>query len=265
MASLDTSNLSPTRVALVTGGAQGIGREIALRLASDGLDVAVDDIPSKLPLLEGVVNEIKGIGRKAIALTFDVTKEAEVKAMVEQTVAELGRLDAMIANAGVLGVRRGIMDADVELWESLWAVNVRGPLLCYKYAARQMVKQGSGGRIVGASSICGLKGYADLSAYCTSKASVRSLTQTAALEFEQHGITVNAYAPGIIETDMTVRDTDQDLGGAGGTIKRALKLPSETTSAKPDVVAGLVSYLVSPEAHYITGQTISISGTIIFN
>lgn len=181
----------------------------------------------------------------------------------------------MIANAGVLGVRRGIMDgqshswsvvlysdvpmlsADVELWESLWAVNVRGPLLCYKYAARQMVKQGSGGRIVGrryvslthnptevvvlgASSICGLKGkfnfqrsarfltiwsnigYADLSAYCTSKASVRSLTQTAgmssissipciqsdrsrplALEFEQHGITVNAYAPGIIETDMS--------------------------------------------------------------
>lgn len=96
MASLDTSNLSPTRVALVTGGAQGIGREIALRLASDGLDVAVDDIPSKLPLLEGVVNEIKAIGRKAIALTFDVSKEGEVKAMVEQTVAELGRIDAVI-------------------------------------------------------------------------------------------------------------------------------------------------------------------------
>ncbi|KAF8229907.1 NAD(P)-binding protein [Tricholoma matsutake] len=281
--SLVPSNVPSTRVALVTGGAQGIGREIALRLASDGLDVAVDDIPSKLPLLEGVVNEIKAIGRKAIALTFDVSKEGEVKAMVEQTVAELGRIDAMIANAGVVGLYQGIMDADVELWESVWAVNIRGPLLCYKYAAKQMVKQGWGGRIVGASSICGLKGklnircsssfladltylgYANTSSYCISKASVRSLTQSTALELEGHGITVNAYAPGVIETEMTTRDTDKALGGTCTTIKKVLNLPMNYPVGRPDVVAGLVSYLVSPEAHYISGQTISISGTSVLN
>ena len=97
MASLNslTGSIPSTRVALVTGGAQGIGRAIALRLASDGLDIAVDDIPSKLELLEGVVNEIQAMGRKAIALTFDVTKEEEVEAMVDKTVAYLGRLDAV--------------------------------------------------------------------------------------------------------------------------------------------------------------------------
>jgi NAD(P)-dependent dehydrogenase (short-subunit alcohol dehydrogenase family) len=99
MSSLNSTQPTPTRVALITGGAQGIGRAIALRLASDGLDVAVDDIPSKLPLLEEVVNEIKTMGRKAIALTFDVSEEDEVKSMVEKTVAELGRLDAVIHTA----------------------------------------------------------------------------------------------------------------------------------------------------------------------
>jgi NAD(P)-dependent dehydrogenase (short-subunit alcohol dehydrogenase family) len=97
MSSLDSSQFPRKRVALVTGGAQGIGRAIALRLASDGLDVAVDDIPPKLRLLEGVINEIKAMGRNAIALTFDVTKEEEVEAMVDRTVAELGRLDVVIS------------------------------------------------------------------------------------------------------------------------------------------------------------------------
>ncbi|RDB30309.1 Diacetyl reductase [(S)-acetoin forming] [Hypsizygus marmoreus] len=252
------------RVALITGGAQGIGRAIALRLAADGLDVAVDDIPSQLPLLEEVVAEVQKLGRKAIALTYDVSKEEDVQAMVDKTVSDLGRLDVMVANAGISGGITPIMDADIAHWESVWAVNIRGPLLCYKYAAKQMVKQGQGGRIIGASSICGKQGFAGLGAYCASKATVRSLTQTASLEFAEHGITVNAYAPGMIETDMTKRSVDSALGGPCAAVKRVMQIP-DAKVGQADVVAGLVSYLAAPESHFITGQTISIDGGIRFD
>ncbi|KAF9458936.1 hypothetical protein BDZ94DRAFT_1070425 [Collybia nuda] len=253
-----STTTSPTRVALVTGGAQGIGRAIALQLASDGLDVAVNDIPSKSASLDSVVDEIKSLGRKAVALPSDVRKEEEVKNMVDKTVGELGRLDVMVANAGVPHVS-SFMEADLDAWEALFSVNIRGVILCYKYAAKQMVKQGSGGRIIGASSICGLKGFANVGAYCASKAAVRSLTQTAALELAEHGITVNAYAPGVIETAMTTHESDAALGGATAATKLLLNIPNSKT-AQPEVVAGLVSYIASPGSHFVTGQIISVDG-----
>lgn len=250
-----SSALTYTRVALVTGGAQGIGRAVALRLAADGLDIAVDDIPSESQRLEEVVNEIRQMGRKAIALTCDVSKEDEVKSMVEQTVAQLGRLDAMIANAGISSYLGTVMDADVEKCEHTWSINMRGALLCYKYAAKEMVKQGNGGRIVGACSIAGLKGLANLSAYGMSKAAVRALTQTTALELAEHNITVNAYAPGIILTRMTVSEHDSAFGGEpGSAAKHALGSPNAKIG-QPEDVASAISYLVSPEAHFITGQS----------
>lgn len=198
------THFTGTRVAIVTGGAQGIGKAIALRLAADGFDICVDDVASKIHLSKEVVAEIQQLGRKAIALPYDVTKEQEVKEMVEKTVAELGRLDVMVANAGIIQDHlNSVMEANIDEWESIWAVNVRGTVLCYKYAAIQMVKQNPGGRLIGASSICGLQGFANAGAYCMSKASVRSLTQTASLELNKHKITVNAYAPGVIETQMS--------------------------------------------------------------
>ncbi|KAF9458938.1 NAD(P)-binding protein [Collybia nuda] len=254
-----SSATGPNRVALVTGGAQGIGRAIALRLASDGLDVAVNDIPSKLALLTTVVGEIQSLGRKGVALPYDVREDEEVKSMVDKTVDELGRLDVMVANAGIGGGYMPIMEADPAKWEAIFAVNIRGVVLCYKYAAKQMVKQGGGGRIIGASSVGGLKGFANTGAYCITKAAVRSLTQTAALEFADHGITVNAYAPGVIETNLTIRDTDSKLGGPTETFKRALKITHAKTG-QPEFVASLVSYLASPDSHFVTGQTISIDG-----
>ncbi|KAJ7355942.1 hypothetical protein DFH08DRAFT_853967 [Mycena albidolilacea] len=235
-----------TRVALVTGAAQGIGRAIALRLANDGLDVAVNDLHGKIDSLNAVVEEIRRLGRRAFAVTSDVSKEDEVKAMVEAAVSALGRLDVMVANAGV-GSSGSVMDADVEKWEQLWEINIRGVLLCYKYAARQMVKQGAGGRIIG---------YANVGAYCISKAAVRSLTQTTALELREHLITCNAYAPGVIETSMTVRDADKEHSPGFG-VKSLLKV-TDLRTGQPADVAAVVSFLASPDSHFVTGQTISV-------
>ncbi|KAJ6531596.1 hypothetical protein DFH09DRAFT_1182880 [Mycena vulgaris] len=254
------------RVALVTGAAQGIGRAIALRLAADGLDVAVDDLPAHKALLDTLVQEIADVGRKAVALTSDVTKEEEVRAMVESTVSALGRLDVMIANAGVGAAGNvSIMDANVEEWEKRWEVNIRGVLLSYKYAARQMVAQGSGGRIIGASSICGLRGYAGTGGYCVSKAAVRSLTQTAGtLELREHKITVNAYAPGVIDTSMTQIAPEVDkIHGAGFAVRNFFKL-GDVRTGQPTDVAALVSFLASPESHFITGQTVSVDDGVHF-
>ncbi|KAF7337915.1 hypothetical protein MVEN_02014700 [Mycena venus] len=241
-----------TRVAIVTGGARGIGKAISLRLAADGLDVVVADLPGQIELLNTVAEEIQRMGRKAVAVAVDVTKEDDVKAMVEATVSALGRLDVMVANAGVGGSVQSVMDADIQAWEKGWEVNIKGVLLCYKYAARQMVKQGNGGRIIGASSICGLRGYADVGGYCISKAAVRSLTQTTALELREHKITVNAYAPAVIETNMTATEADKEHGPGFG-VKRLLKIPDFRTGQPADV-ANAVSFLASPDSHFVTGE-----------
>ncbi|XP_006463679.1 hypothetical protein AGABI2DRAFT_194437 [Agaricus bisporus var. bisporus H97] len=248
-----------TRVALVTGGARGIGRAIALRLAQDGFDVAVDDIPSQAEELNQVAEEIRNLGRRAIVLTEDVAQEDRVKEMVERTVKELGSLDAMIANAGI-GNSQSVVDADISQWEQTWAINVRGVVLCFKYAAQQMIKQGTGGRIIAASSVCGLKGYAHLGSYCMTKAAVRSLTQTTALELLEHNITVNAYAPGVIDTAMTRNpEADKALGGPNAALKKLMHIPNAKTGQADDV-ASLVSYLASPQAHFVTGQTMTMDG-----
>ncbi|KAF8641784.1 hypothetical protein AX16_009796 [Volvariella volvacea WC 439] len=256
-------NLPTTRAAIITGAAQGIGRSIAIRLAKDDISLVVNDLPEKQDLLAIVVSEIERDGHKALAAVGDVSKEVDVKRIVETCVKEYGRLDIMIANAGIAGAGT-IMDADVEKWETLFATNIRGTILCYKYAAIQMVKQGLGGRIIGASSVSGLRGYAGFGAYCTSKASIRSLTQTAALEFGPYKITVNAYAPGVIETEMTTHPDDAHFGGPTCRLKHILKVP-EAGVGHPEDVAGLVSFLCSSEASFITGQTISMNGGLVFN
>ncbi|KAF7322307.1 hypothetical protein HMN09_00008300 [Mycena chlorophos] len=247
-----------TRVAVITGGAQGIGRAAALRLAEDGLDVAVADLPSKLELLQGVVKEVEGFGQKALAVTVDVTKEDEVSGMVDKVVETLGRLDVMVANAGVgQDPPVSVVDVDLENWEKIWQVNTRGVVLSYKYAARQMIKQNEGGRIIGASSSAGLRGHDGWGGYCMSKAAVRSLTQTVALELRQHRITVNAYAPGAIDTPMIAAPIDQ-TEGAGFAIKQAFKI-SEFRTGQPQDVAAVISFLASEGAHFVTGQTLGVN------
>ncbi|KAG8707231.1 hypothetical protein FRC09_001955, partial [Ceratobasidium sp. 395] len=176
------------RVAIVTGAAQGIGRAVALRLAADGIDVSVNDIPQKQELLLELVKEIESGGRKSIAITGDVSKESDVKNLVTKTVEELGGLDIAMPE---------------ESFDRVMSINCKGVLFCYRAAAVQMIKQGRGGRIIGACSLLGITAKVpNHISYTTSKFAVRAITQTAALEWGEHNITVNAYAPGFIDTPM---------------------------------------------------------------
>ncbi|TFY70876.1 hypothetical protein EVG20_g2127 [Dentipellis fragilis] len=252
--SSNLQNQNRVRVAIVTGAAQGIGRAIALRLAADGLDVAVNDIERQKGALEQLVSVIQALGRQAIAVPGDVTSEQAVESMVGSTVQKLGRLDVMVANAGVAHPGT-IVDMSLQNWKNLNAVNVEGVMLCYKYAARQMIKQGEGGRIIGASSICGKKGVATLGAYCASKFAVRGLTQTAALELSEYNISVNAYAPGMIHTSMTTAQKD-----SGWASLRKIAGAPQAKTGYPDDIAQWVSFIASPGSHFMTGQTTIIDG-----
>ncbi|KAI1784047.1 short chain oxidoreductase [Ganoderma leucocontextum] len=244
------------RVAIVTGAAQGIGEAIALRLADDGIDVVLNDLPSKSDALDGVVKAIKAKGRRAAAVPGDATVEADVVALVDKAVEEFGGLDIMVANAGIIEMLP-LVDMTGEHWDRTMSVNVRSVMLAYKHAARQMIKQGRGGRIVGAASMAGKKvsrRFAYVSSYCASKFAVRGLTQSAALELADHKITVNSYAPGIIPTGMTLLPDDGKNGGPCSTFLLGAGLPLGTPTAQPSVVAELVAYIVKPEAHFLTGE-----------
>ncbi|KAL0947930.1 hypothetical protein HGRIS_010561 [Hohenbuehelia grisea] len=256
------------KVAIVTGAAQGIGRSIATQLAEDGYSVVVSDIASKQNLLEEVVEEIKKGGKRALAVAADVSSEKDVSALVGKTTDAFGGLDVMVANAGVCWPN-SILEVTVDEWERLFAVNVRGVLLCYQYAAKAMIAQKRGGSIIGASSIAGKKGLPMTSAYCASKAAIRSLTQTAAQELGGHNIRVNAYAPGAIVTPM-LEEAGRNMYQGPGTgddaiVEQFKKATALHRVGQPPEIAGLVSFLASEKSSYITGQTITADGGVWYD
>jgi len=250
---------------LVTGAARGIGRGIALRLADDGFDVAVNDLPGTHELDE-VVEMIVGKGRRALAVPGDVSDEFVVADMIESTVKTLGGLDVMVANAALV-IMESFPETSVAAFDKQMMVNARGVMLCYKHAAKQMIAQGRGGRIVGASSMAGKQGQAMLLAYSASKFAVRGMTQSAAQALGKHGITVNAYAPGGVETRL-LDQFDEFLEPLAGPRAGRNGLVATTAVGRigeTDEIAHLVSYLSSKEAGFITGQTISINGGSYFD
>jgi len=241
-------------VALITGSSQGIGRAIALRLAADGFDIALNDIPSKAEQLEVVAKEIQAIGRRSGVFTGDVSDENSVKGMIEGTVKHLGSLDVCVANAGVV-TSNSIVDTSMEEWDRTFAINARGTFLCYKYASIQMISQNRGGRIIRASSVSGKRGRRNGVTYCGTKFAVRGMTQAAALDLGKYGITVNAYAPGPIETSM-LEELLSDDPDKSKHVEFLGNIPLGK-AGQPNDVAGLVSYLASKDAAYVTGQTVS--------
>ncbi|KAF4615564.1 hypothetical protein D9613_013004 [Agrocybe pediades] len=184
MSSSASAAAPSNRVAVVTGASRGIGRAIALRLARDGYNIALNDLPSTTSGLDEVREAIAAQGRQVFVSAGDIGQE-----------------ETMVANAGI-AIIKPILETSVEDWDKTSNVNSRGVFLCYKLAAEQMIKQGRGGRIIGASSVAGKKGMPYVASYSATKFSVRGLTHAAAQEWAKHGINVNAYAPGPIETDM---------------------------------------------------------------
>jgi len=236
------------RVALVTGAGQGIGRAVAERLARDGLAVAVNDLD------EGRAASIAaGLGRESLAVAGDVSRSASIVAMVDKVLSRFGRLDALVTCAGILYPTR-FREISEEEWRRTMDVNLNGVFLCMRAVVPAMAERGFG-RIVNVSSTAG-KSVSTLGGahYTASKAGVLGLTRAAAKELAPLGITVNAVCPGLIDTEMVRANVSPDRLEAYRTSFPIQRLGT------PEEVAGLVSFLVSDEASYITGASTDING-----
>jgi 3-oxoacyl-[acyl-carrier protein] reductase len=239
-------NLSE-KVAIVTGSARGIGREIALRLAEAGATVVVSDVADAEP----VAGEIRKMGQKSLAVAADVTSTSDVAGLVEKVTAEYGRIDILVNNAGIARDQL-LMRMSDEDWEAVLNVNLKSVFLCTRAVLRQMVKQ-RWGRIISISSIVGIVGNPGQANYSSSKAGVIGFTKTIAREVGSRGITVNAIAPGFIVSRMTEQLSEEQKG-------EMLKRIPLGFLGTPRDVAEAVAFLASEEARYITGQVLGVDG-----
>jgi NAD(P)-dependent dehydrogenase (short-subunit alcohol dehydrogenase family) len=247
------------KVALVTGGGQGNGRAICLRLAQDGAAIAVNDIDPESAAATAA--EIEQLGRRSIPVTADISKLVEIQAMIQRVVSELGRLDILVNNAGLIRTNAfgSVTESD---WDITFGLNARGLFFCSQEAAKVMER---GSAIVNISSTAG-RGMPTLSPpYAASKAAVINLTQNTARALAAAGIRVNAVCPGIIDTAFNHR-LDQMIGveQRGMEPGQFLKERAETVLMKrlgtAEEVAAAVAFLAGPDASYITGQSINVDG-----
>lgn len=252
-------------VAIVTGSAQGIGRAVALRLSNDGFSIMLADIAAQQAAMEEVVAQIIATGRQAHCVAVDVSNQDQVEASIVETVKVFGELNVMVANAGILDTTP-VLKISLEQWEKTMSVNVRGVFLCHTAAARQMIKQGRGGKLIAAGSISGYRPSGKCPAYCTSKWAVRGFTQTCAIELGKYGITANSYCPGSVPTNMSLQFAER-LGREQGVSdpKEMYEKSSHRISALPvdletQDIAGLVSFLAGKDSNRITGQSLICDG-----
>lgn len=242
------------KIALVTGGGNGIGRATALAYAREGAKVAVVDINGDAA--QAVADEIIQLGGEAIVITTDVTQAAQVQAMVSQVVAHFGRLDIAFNNAGIEIEHEPLAKATEDIFDRLMAVNVKGVWLCMKHEIEQMLKQGHGGAIVNTASIGGLIGAPRQPLYGATKHAVVGMTKSAGVEYGRKGIRINSVCPGIIRTEMTER-----------AIAREPKRSAYIDQAHPigrlgeaEDIANAVVFLSSDDAAFIVGHQLAVDG-----
>ncbi len=245
------------RVAIVTGGARGMGRAIAVELAKAGANLSIADIESS----EETVGQIESLGRQALFVKTDVSNSEEVQGMKQATLNEFSKIDFLINNAGARSPSRFVGDTSESGWDKVMSINLKGTFLCCKAVIPQMISQRYG-KIVNIGSSLSSRGSvfndgAGGPSYCASKAGVQNLTRTLAFELAPHGINVNAVAPGIIDTPMFSERDMQRLRA-----KYLDHIPLGRVG-KPEDIAPLVTFLVTDAACYITGQTIHVNGGML--
>lgn len=242
-----------SRVAVITGSARGIGRAIALKLFEQGATIIINDVGDAAPA-EELARFIKEKGGQSLVAMADVSKEEEVAKLVEKAATDFGHLDILVNNAGITRDQL-LLRLSAEDWDRVLNVNLKGAFLCTRAVLRYMVKQ-RWGRIVNIASIVGVTGNAGQANYAAAKAGLIALTKTCAKEVASRGITVNAIAPGFIDTDMS-RRLPENLK------QEILKQIPLGSFGMPEDVAQAVAFFASEEARYITGQVLRVDGGMV--
>ena len=237
------------KTALITGGARGIGREIALLFAKEGANTVICDV--NLEQAEEAAKEIRDMGRDSIAFKADVTDSGDIQAMMDKILDKYKKLDILINNAGITRDNL-VLRMSEEDWDKVIAVNLKGCFVCTKVAAKVMLKQHSG-KIVNLASIIGIMGNSGQANYAASKAGIIGLTKSVAKELAPRGVCVNAIAPGFIKTDMTAKLPEEIR-------KKMLSVIPLGRFGEAKDVANLVLFLSSESSSYITGQVVQIDG-----
>jgi meso-butanediol dehydrogenase/(S,S)-butanediol dehydrogenase/diacetyl reductase len=250
------------RVVIVTGGAGGIGSAACRAIADEGGKVVVADLDASAA--ETLADEIASAGGSVTSVGVDVTDRAQVAAMVEKTVDTFGELNVIFNNAG-MNRPRDFMEVDEENFDEIVRVNTWGVIVCTQEAARQMIVQGTGGKIVNTGSIASRQGYWEFVPYCVAKFGTLAVTQATARGLIKHGITVNAFAPGVVDTPMWV-GLNQDIRAIGNQPEEANPMVEFATNtligrpASPQELAPFLVYLASAESDYMTGQMYMVDG-----
>jgi meso-butanediol dehydrogenase/(S,S)-butanediol dehydrogenase/diacetyl reductase len=250
------------RVVIVTGGAGGIGAAACRAIAGEGGKVVVADLDESAA--EAVAERIVEAGGAAVSVGVDVTDRSSVRSMVDKAVATFGELNVIFNNAG-MNRPRGFMDVDEANFEEIVRVNTWGVIVCTQEAAKQMIEQGSGGKIVNTGSIASRQGFWDFVPYCVAKFGTLAVTQATARGLIEHGITVNAFAPGVVDTPMWI-GLNEDIRAIHEQPADADPMREFATGtlvgrpAAPEELAPFLVYLASPESDYMTGQMYMVDG-----
>ncbi len=246
------------KIALVTGASRGIGRAIAVGMAKRGFDVALNDIERQKDALEEVAAEIEAAGRRVLSVYADVSRKADVEAMVLKTIDTFGRIDAVVNNAGIL-IASDVEHLKEEHWDSVLDVNAKGTFLVVQAILPHMKKQ-KYGRIVNIASIGGKHGAPEQAHYSASKAAVMGFTRVLAQEVGTFGITANCVCPGIILTDMGRVNLEDVAIREAWQEKTAMRRIGD-----PEDVVGPVAFLASDDAAFVTGQSLNVDGGIVLS